>query len=280
MLKKIFLLSLLLGALATNNVAQTTITMKKEGGVYVVPCKVNGIDLEFIFDTGASNVSISYIEALFMVKNRKLDPNDIGEDVYYSIADGTVKKGTKILLKEIEFAGFKLQNVEATIVWDTDAPLLLGLSAISKLGKIQINPVDNTLTILNGKDGKADYNYANHNYQPQSQKYIYVPTTSTPSKEILVNKIIVKPILSEYCKDIKATYKDHSKFEYKTTLSNDYTRHILWLTPDSDMIEVATLTPNTEVKVLKSIIKSELSTIFYYVYANGKFGFIEKYQLD
>ena len=32
--------------------------MTKEGGVYLVPIKVNGLDLRFIFDTGASSISL------------------------------------------------------------------------------------------------------------------------------------------------------------------------------------------------------------------------------
>jgi aspartyl protease family protein len=39
--------------------------MQKDGGVYKVPCTVNGLKLEFIFDTGASVVSISLTEAIF-----------------------------------------------------------------------------------------------------------------------------------------------------------------------------------------------------------------------
>ena len=39
--------------------AQTTIKMEKEGGVYTIPCTLNGIKLKFIFDTGASGVSLS-----------------------------------------------------------------------------------------------------------------------------------------------------------------------------------------------------------------------------
>ena len=49
--------------------AQTIVEMSKEGGVYTVPCKVNGLPLKFIFDTGASDVSISLTEAIFMLKN-------------------------------------------------------------------------------------------------------------------------------------------------------------------------------------------------------------------
>lgn len=129
--------------------------MEKEGGVYTVPCKINGVPLRFIFDTGASDVSISLTEAAFMMKNGYLKKEDIGESVYYSIANGDVAKGTKLNIKEIEFSGLKLYNIEASIVHETSAPLLLGQSVIEKLGKIQIE--GNKLTIFNSYGSEYDY---------------------------------------------------------------------------------------------------------------------------
>jgi peptidyl-prolyl cis-trans isomerase SurA len=134
--------------------------MNKEGGVYTVPCKINGLPLKFVFDTGASVVSISKTEAIFMLKNGYLDKEDIGEDIYFSIANGDVSKGTKINIKEVEFGGLKLYNISASIVHETSAPLLLGQSIIEKLGKIQIDGRE--LTILN-------YGNNIHNYSNQSE---------------------------------------------------------------------------------------------------------------
>lgn len=124
-MKKLFIAFTFTICVLTLN-AQTKISMTKEGGIYTVPCKVNGLPLKFIFDTGASDVSISLTEALFMLKNGYLKKEDIGESVYYSIANGDVAKGTKLNIKEIEFAGLKLYNIEASIVHETSAPLLLG----------------------------------------------------------------------------------------------------------------------------------------------------------
>lgn len=148
--------------------AQTKISMLKEGGVYTVPCLVNGLPLKFIFDTGASDVSISLTEALFMLKNGYLKKEDIGESVYYSIANGDVAKGTKLNIKEIEFAGLKLYNVEASIVHETSAPLLLGQSVISKLGKIQLE--GNELTILTKGQNSYDYSNSNANKEYSTSK--------------------------------------------------------------------------------------------------------------
>ncbi len=135
---------------------QVTITMKKEDGVYIVPCKVNGLGLSFILDTGASNVSISITEALFMIKNGYLHDDDLLGISYAQLANGEITENTRINIDEIEFAGLKLRNIEAIVVHQLNAPLLLGQSAISKLGKIQIDPSKNTLTIFNAPNNTVN----------------------------------------------------------------------------------------------------------------------------
>jgi clan AA aspartic protease (TIGR02281 family) len=122
--------------------------MKREGGVSIIPCKVNGLNLSFIFDTGASDVTISLTEASFMLKNGYLNKEDIFGTTKYSDANGNISEGIIINLKEIEISGLKLYNVRAAIVNNLDAPLLLGQSALSKLGKIQLDLGTNTLTII------------------------------------------------------------------------------------------------------------------------------------
>lgn len=162
-MKKQILWIFLLANLSSSVFAQTKIMMQKEGGIYTVPCKVNGLPLKFIFDTGASDVSISLTEALFMLKNGYLKKEDIGESVYYSIANGDVAKGTKLNIKEIEFAGLKMYNIEASIIHENSAPLLLGQSVISKLGKIQLD--GNELTVMTKGNNSYDYSnsYASNN---------------------------------------------------------------------------------------------------------------------
>lgn len=128
-----------------NAYSQKIIKLEKINGVYKIPCKVNGIPMNFIFDTGASEVSISLTEAIFLVKQGLLTDNDIKEDVKYKLANGKIEEGTKIILKQIEIEGLILENIEASIIHNLDAPLLLGLNAISKLGKVVLE--DNKLII-------------------------------------------------------------------------------------------------------------------------------------
>jgi clan AA aspartic protease (TIGR02281 family) len=121
--------------------------MEKQGGVYTIPCKINGLPLKFIFDTGASDVSISLTEALFMLKNGYLKESDIKGSVYYSIANGDISEGTKINLLKIEVGNQVLYNVEASIVHTTEAPLLFGQSAMERFGKYTMDYSNSNLII-------------------------------------------------------------------------------------------------------------------------------------
>lgn len=144
---------------------QTVINMQRIGGVSIIPCKVNGLNLSFIFDTGASDVSISLTEAIYMIRNGMLSKDDILGVAKYSNANGEISEGYVINLKEIEFAGLKLYNIRASITKNINAPLLLGQSALSKIGAFQLDLDKNTLTIFKGK-GRFDYTGYVQNYKP------------------------------------------------------------------------------------------------------------------
>ena len=105
-MKRIILIGLL-SAICVSGFSQVRILMEKEGGVYKVPCKVNGVTLNFIFDTGASEVSLSLTEALFMLKNGYLEEKDFLGVSYAQIASGDIVENTKVILKEIEIGGLK-----------------------------------------------------------------------------------------------------------------------------------------------------------------------------
>jgi clan AA aspartic protease (TIGR02281 family) len=121
------------------------IPFSKAGGVTKVDCTINELPLSFIFDTGASDVTISQVEANFMYKNGYLSNKDVIGKQRYQTADGSISVGTTIILKEVQFAGLVLKNVRASVVKSQNAPLLLGQSVLQRLGKIEI---DNSQRIL------------------------------------------------------------------------------------------------------------------------------------
>lgn len=152
-MKRLILAAMMIATMVSS-FAQVTISMENKGGVYYIPGKVNGLPLQFIFDTGASNVYISLTEALFMLKNGYISEKDLGDSSYAQVADGSIVENTEVTLKEIEVAGIKLHNIKAYVSNSLNAHLLFGQSAIQKLGPIQIN--GNQLTISNGANLPSD----------------------------------------------------------------------------------------------------------------------------
>ena len=123
------------------------IQMIKRGGVYEVPIEINGRSMNFIFDTGASDITISNVEAMFLYKQGQLTEEDIVGTQEYMIADGTISEGTIINLRKVKIGNKELLNVKASIVHNSQAPLLLGQSALSRFGKVSID-YDNSQIIL------------------------------------------------------------------------------------------------------------------------------------
>lgn len=160
--------------------------MTKSNGIYMMPCKVNGIKLNFIIDTGASDVSISLTEAMFMLKNGYLSPDDFTGSEYYRMANGSVEEGTKIKLKSIEIGNIKIQDVSARVVHTLDAPLLLGQSVLTKLGRIEFDYHNNRMII---------HDYNSNNKSPKNNNQIIPKTipSSANQKAIDTDYIQTKP---------------------------------------------------------------------------------------
>lgn len=137
-MKKRFLLLLVLSMNLFLS-AQVTIQMEKDGGVYKVPCTVNGVKMKFIFDTGASSVCMSQTMAQFLLDGEYLSISDIKGSGQSVVADGTIVNHANIVLRDIEIGGLHIRNVQATVLESQNAPLLLGQTAISELGRITID---------------------------------------------------------------------------------------------------------------------------------------------
>lgn len=129
----------------SNQVITSEIPFTKENGVCNVKCKINDLPLYFVFDTGASTVFLSMVEANFMMKNGYLSKKDVIGSSLFEDANGNINEGTTLNIRKVEFGELKLENVKASVVKNQRAPLLLGQSVLSRLGKIEI---DNTKGVL------------------------------------------------------------------------------------------------------------------------------------
>ena len=133
-------------AVKEEQITEVPIT-RRVGGTFNVDCSVNGLALNMIFDTGASDVSISKVEADFMLKNNYLSKDDIKGKQYYQTADGGISEGTVITLKEVRIGDAVLHNVDASVVKSQKAPLLLGESVLQKFGTFTVDNINSKLII-------------------------------------------------------------------------------------------------------------------------------------
>jgi clan AA aspartic protease (TIGR02281 family) len=127
------------------------IPFSKEDGVCKVKCAINNLPLYFVFDTGASDVSLSSVEATFMMKNGYLKSSDVIGKQNYMMANGEISAGTVINLRNVNFGGLDLDNIRASVVHNQTAPLLLGQSILSRLGSIEIDNAKRVLRITYNK---------------------------------------------------------------------------------------------------------------------------------
>lgn len=127
------------------------IPMQKDGTLYSVKCEVNGLPLHFLFDTGASSVTISTVEATFMLKNGYLKSSDLSGKQYYMTASGQIAEGTSVLLKTVNFGGIVLHDINAIVVKSQRASILLGQTVLQRLGKIDIDNTRNLLKVYQRK---------------------------------------------------------------------------------------------------------------------------------
>jgi len=125
---------------------KTIVKMENNNGVKYVWIEINGLKLKFIFDTGASSICISSAEATVMYRQGTLQKEDIIDIQYFQDATGKVSAGTRINLRTVKIGNRILRNIEATVIDNNEAPLLLGQSAFEKFGKISIDYGNNEIT--------------------------------------------------------------------------------------------------------------------------------------
>lgn len=130
----------------TRNHGATVVKMFKINGVYQIPVEINGFEMYFIFDTGAGLISISATEAGFLYKQGKLTESDFKGKANFSDANGDITEGAIIILKTVKIGGRVLSNIEASVVNNQVAPLLVGQSALEKFGKISIDYAKSEIT--------------------------------------------------------------------------------------------------------------------------------------
>ena len=120
------------------------IDISKNNGVYYLQCKINGYPIQFILDSGASDVIISEKEAEVLKAQGLISNSDFINTESYEIADGSIIESRRLTVSNFRIGDIILRDVVVSV---TDGPLLLGNNVFKEFRKIELNKSKNTLII-------------------------------------------------------------------------------------------------------------------------------------
>lgn len=135
------------------SLAETEIPLVQHGGVYTLPVRINGvITLNFILDSGASEVCIPADVVMTLIRAGTIAQRDFLPGKAFSLADGSVVKSARFVIRELELGGHKIFNVPGAI-GPVMGPLLLGQSLLAKLDTWTLDNQRHVLIL--GRPGKT-----------------------------------------------------------------------------------------------------------------------------
>lgn len=124
----------------------TRVPYTERGKVKVIPVKLNGVTMDMIFDTGCSGLHISLHELQTLMKNGQFSEADIIGSSFSQIADGSIVENGVIVLRSVAITDYLvLEDVEATVALNQEAPLLLGNNVLDEYASVEIDNVNETI---------------------------------------------------------------------------------------------------------------------------------------
>lgn len=117
----------------------TEVPLSKSGGIFTVPVLINGIiPLNFMVDSGASDVSIPADVVLTLMRTGTLTDADFIGSSEYRMADGSIVPSTTFRLRTIKVGDRVIENVVASMT-GVEGSLLLGQSFLGRFQRWSIN---------------------------------------------------------------------------------------------------------------------------------------------
>ncbi len=103
------------------------------GGHFILDASVNGNELPFVVDTGATSVFLSADAA----REAGIDPDTLDYSVHMRTASGIVR-GARVTLREMRIGQLSIRDVEATVA-RTSLPIsLLGMTFLNRLQSYEV----------------------------------------------------------------------------------------------------------------------------------------------
>jgi clan AA aspartic protease (TIGR02281 family) len=109
------------------------VPLQIEGGIYTVQVRINGaITLPFVLDSGASEVALPADVVLTLLRAGAIQSTDFLTGSQYQLADGSVRYGARLTLRQVELGDIRVSDVSAMVAPVEGTPLL-GQSFLRRL---------------------------------------------------------------------------------------------------------------------------------------------------
>lgn len=124
------------------------IPLREQAGTMVVPVLINGaIRLNFVIDSGASDVSIPADVVLTLIRAGTIDQSDFLASKTYTLADGSTVPSQTFRIRSLKVGDVEIRNVIAS-VGDVRGTLLLGQSFLRRFASWSIDNHRNALVLV------------------------------------------------------------------------------------------------------------------------------------
>ena len=123
------------------------LTLDETNGLYYVSADVNGVEIEFILDTGCSCILISKIELAYLMRRGVISSDDYIGQTDSSDADGDITSCDVYNIKELTIGSYVLKNINCAVSNRETSNLLLGQDVLSKFSNVTIDYSNHTLKL-------------------------------------------------------------------------------------------------------------------------------------
>jgi clan AA aspartic protease (TIGR02281 family) len=115
------------------------IQMVNNGGTYFVPVRINNtITLDFVLDSGATDVSVPSDVFSTLVRTGTITKDDVLGRQTYQLADGSTKNALTFRVRSLQVGTLTLQNVRGSVA-EAAGPLLLGMSFLRRFSSWSVD---------------------------------------------------------------------------------------------------------------------------------------------
>jgi clan AA aspartic protease (TIGR02281 family) len=119
-------------AAAPSNAARIEVPLKPLGGTFVVPVFINGaITLNFVVDSGASDVSVPADVVGTLIRAGTIEKSDITGKQKYMLADGSISPTVTFIIRSLKVGDVLIENVKGSVS-PAAGSLLLGQSFLQR----------------------------------------------------------------------------------------------------------------------------------------------------